>query len=283
MISEVRNISLRDGETLHAQVIENGSPVWLVVTHGLGEHGGRHQHFFELYSQYFNILIYDLRGHGKSSGKRGWVDKFEDFIDDLDEVINYLKKEFNMNRYVLFGHSMGGLVTASYMQKRAAANLYPEKVILSSPAVAASGVFGTFFKLTPFSFTRFLANFPVTFPLGGILDIKKLSHDVLVYEDYVKDPLNILNIHTHLFFQLIQEAREVFSKPLNVTCDLCVCIGTGDVLVGQAEVVNYFSKVEKNANLCVVENGYHELHKEVEKYRQPFMQFLRESLLGPAS
>src|SRR5690606_19407030 len=140
------NIPLRDGETIHAQVIENGAPVWLVVTHGLGEHGGRHKHLFEMYSQYFNVLIYDLRGHGESSGKRGWVKNFEDFVDDLDEVINYLKSEFQMSRYVLFGHSMGGLVTASYMQKRASANIYPEKVILSAPAAAAAGLFGKLFK-----------------------------------------------------------------------------------------------------------------------------------------
>ena len=283
MISEIRNINLRDGEQLHAQIIENGSPLWLIVTHGLGEHSGRHKHFFELYSQYFNILVYDLRGHGKSSGKKGWVNQFEDYADDLVEVVKYLQDEFQMKRYIVFGHSMGGLITSSFMQKKAPSILYPEKVILSSPAVSAAGVFGKLFKISPFRLTRFLSTFPLSVPIAGLLDIKKLSHDALVYEEYVKDPLNTLNIHTHLFFQLIQEAREVFAKPLNISCELNVIIGTGDVLVGAPQCIDYFSKVEKNANLQVVENGYHELHNEIEKYRKPFMDFLRSSLLGEES
>lgn len=283
MIVEVRNIVLRDGETLSARLVENGSPTWLVVTHGLGEHSGRHKHFFELYSQYFNVLAYDLRGHGKSTGKRGWAQNFEDFTKDLDEVLEYLKTEFKMNRYILFGHSMGGLITASYVQNIAKPEFYPSKVILSSPAVAAAGTFGKIFKISPMRLTHFLAKLPVTLPLGGMIDTRKLSHDALVYEEYIKDPLNILKIHSHLFFELIQHAREVFSRPLKVNCPLCVAIGTGDVIVGPEACIQYFSTIEKNANLVVIKNGYHELHNEVEKYREPFMKFLRESLLDAPS
>lgn len=279
MISEVKQVHTADGEKLHCSIIENGSPVWIVVTHGLGEHGRRHDYFQKYFSQYFNICIWDLRGHGLSSGKRAYVNKFEDFTNDLDEVISFLKQEYSMDRFVLFGHSMGGLVTASYMQKKANSQMYPEKVFLSAPPVAGPGPQGKFFSIAPLGFSRALASLGMSVPLGGMLDIKKLSHDARVYENYVSDDLNSLRIHTKLFFNILAEARDVFSKPLRVNCNLYVAIGTDDVLVSPTALIHYFSNVEKNAKLFKNEGAYHEMHNEVEKYREPYMSFLKESLM----
>jgi acylglycerol lipase len=280
MITEVKQIHTRDGQKLHCQVVENGSPTWLVVTHGLGEHGNRHKYFFELFSQYFNILIYDLRGHGLSTGKKGYCDDFMEFVDDLGEVIQFLQKEYKMNRYILFGHSMGALVTSGYMQKKAEFELYPERVFLSAPPVAAPGFLGDMFNMAPFGITKALANLPFTIPLQGILDIEKVSHDRKVYEDYISDELNTLKVHSRLFLKLIHFSKEVFAKPLRVNCDLFVAIGTADALVHPKALIKYFQNVEKNANLKIIEGAYHEMHLEVDKYKKPYMEFLKEALMG---
>lgn len=280
MISEVKQINTSDGEQLHCSIIENGSPVWIIVTHGLGEHGKRHDYFFKMFSQYFNICIYDLRGHGMSSGKKAYVEKFDDFTNDLDDVISYLTKEYSMERYVLFGHSMGGLITASYMQKNAVDKVpYPEKVFLSAPPVAGPGPQGKFFAIAPLGFNKTLANIKSSFPLGGMLDIKRLSHDARIYENYITDELNSLKVHTKLFFNILAEAREVFSKPLRCNCKLYVAIGTADKLVSPNALITYFTQVEKNAKLFKNEGAYHEMHNEVEKFREPYLEFLKESLM----
>ena len=49
MICEEKRILLSDGETLHSSIAENGTPVWIIVTHGLGEHSGRHQYIHKLF------------------------------------------------------------------------------------------------------------------------------------------------------------------------------------------------------------------------------------------
>lgn len=280
MITEVKQIHTRDDIKLQCHIAENGSPMWIVVTHGLGEHGNRHKYFFDLFSQYFNILIYDLRGHGNSTGDRGNCNEFIDFVDDLEEVIQYLQKEYKMNRYMLFGHSMGGLITAAFMQQKASNGLYPERVFLSAPPVAAPGFLGDMFNMMPFGFTKALSNLPVTLPLAGVLDIKRVSHDIKVYEDYISDPLNILKIHSRLFLKLIHFSKEVFSRPLRVNCDLFVAIGTKDKLVHPKALINYFEVVEKNANLKIIDGAYHEMHFEIERYRKPYMDFLKQSIMG---
>lgn len=279
MNNEYRDIISFDGTPLKCLIRETGSNKWLIVTHGLGEHSGRHEFLLKLFSQNFNIAIYDLRGHGRSGGKRAFVEDFEFFLKDLQSVINFLKKDFSMTNYTLFGHSMGGLITADYVQNMASKDFYPEKVFLSSPAVAAPGLMGPIFSFAPKMLFDGLTKCP-TVPLQGILDLKKLSHDRRVYEAYIKDELCQLKVHSKLFFEVLKAGRNVFSRPLRVDCPLFVSIGTGDALVNSEILINYFQTVEKSSQLRIIDGGYHELHNEIEKYRKPYLNFLRQSLTG---
>lgn len=279
MNNEYRDIISFDGTQLKCLIRETGSSKWLIVTHGLGEHLERHEYFLKLFSQNFNIAIYDLRGHGKSGGRRAYVEDFTHFFKDLQVVIDYLRKEFSMSHYTLFGHSMGGLITAGYVQNYVQKDFYPDKVYLSSPAVAGAGMLGQAFNLAPMLLFDGLTRCP-TIPLQGMLDLKKLSHDSRVYESYIKDELNQLKINSKLFFELLKMARDVFSRPLRVECPLIVSVGTADALVNAKLVIQYFTHVEKNAQLKTFDGGYHELHNEIEKYRKPYLNFLRQSLTG---
>jgi alpha-beta hydrolase superfamily lysophospholipase len=123
-----------------------------------------------------------------------------------------------------------------------------------------------------------LADIPISIPLGGMIDITKLSHDGRVLQAYLNDELVILKIHSHLFFETLRTAREVFSRPLRVRCPLFVCMGTGDGVVNPKMAIRYFTLVEKNAKLLQVEDGYHELHNEIEKFRAPYTKFLQSAL-----
>jgi acylglycerol lipase len=281
MNNEYRDIISFDGTPIKCLIRETGSNKWLIVTHGLGEHLGRHEFFLKLFSQNFNIAIYDLRGHGRSGGKRGWVENFSDFSKDLGFVIQYLQKHFNLSSYMLFGHSMGGLITADFMQNHVTAETYPETVFLSSPAVGAPGLMGPVFANAPKFLFETLTKLP-TIPLAGVLNLRKLSHDSRVYESYMKDELTVLKIHTKLYLEVIKASREVFSRPLRVKCPLYCSIGSEDVLVHPGLIIKYFTEIEKNAQLKVFEGGYHELHNEVDKFRKPYLNFLRQSLTGLA-
>lgn len=279
MNNEYRDIVSFDGTPLKCLVRENGNSKWLIVSHGLGEHLGRHEYMLKLFSQNFNIAIYDLRGHGKSGGRPGYVEDFRDFFRDLDVVVEYLRKEFNLKDYVLFGHSMGALVTAGYMQNVVKRDQYPEKVFLSSPVVAAPGLAGPVVAGVPALVLDLLCKTP-TIPLGGILNLRKLSHDSRIYDAYIKDEFTLKKVHTKLLFEILRLAREVFSRPLRIECELYVATGTGDSIVNAKLAIEYFTEVEKCAQLRVFDGAYHELHNEVDKWRKPYIQFLRQSLTG---
>jgi len=281
MNNEYRDIVSFDGTVLKCLIRETGNSKWLIVTHGLGEHLERHEYILKLFAQSYNIAIYDLRGHGRSGGQRAWVDSFNDYFKDLQAVIDFLRKDFSMTSYTLFGHSMGGLITAGYLQNMAPKDFYPEKVFLSAPAAGAAGIGGPIAASAPNLLFDAIRKLP-SIPIAGVLDLKKLSHDGRVYESYIKDELNQLKIHTKLYIELIKTAKDVFSRPLRADCPLYCAVGTGDVLINPKMVVNYFKMIEKNGAVKEFEGGYHELHNEVEKYRKPYLNYLRQSLTGLA-
>ena len=65
MFGDSRNIEVDKGIFLNSEIFENGKDEWIVVTHGIGEHLGRHQYLTNLLREKYNICFYDLRGHGE--------------------------------------------------------------------------------------------------------------------------------------------------------------------------------------------------------------------------
>jgi len=98
-----------DGLKLHGYEIENAveSNVWVITVHGYTSQGREMSDFAKKFNERgYNVLIPDLRGHGKSEGDyigMGWDDK-EDIISWIDYII---EKDSNA-KIVLHGVSMGG-------------------------------------------------------------------------------------------------------------------------------------------------------------------------------
>jgi alpha-beta hydrolase superfamily lysophospholipase len=80
----------------------------VVLCHGVAEHSGRYTRLVEhLIAAGVSTLRFDLRGHGASSGQRGHVDGFTDYLDDLDAALAQLDGHAAREPWLLFGHSMG--------------------------------------------------------------------------------------------------------------------------------------------------------------------------------
>ncbi len=114
-----------------------------------------------------------------------------------------------------------------------------------------------------------LATLP-SLPLGGMLDLTKLSHNPKVYADYVADPKNILKVHSHLYFDLLNKAKETFCRPLSPRTPLMVIMGSADGVVSTDLVKGYFMKHEPHAKFVLVKDAYHELYMETDEYFKQF-------------
>lgn len=84
----------------------------VLITHGFMEHCGRYREVAHVVVKAgWAALSYDVRGHGKSGGTRGFVDRFERYLDDLDVMLAAAKQLAPGAPAVLLGHSHGGLIT----------------------------------------------------------------------------------------------------------------------------------------------------------------------------
>lgn len=111
-----------------------GAP-WAVVliVHGLGEHSGRYEHVGDqLAAAGLDVYAYDHRGNGGSEGRRGDVDRWSRFHDDLAERLTAARAAAGRRPVVVYGHSLGGLIVAGYCLSP---RPKPDLVVLSAPAL----------------------------------------------------------------------------------------------------------------------------------------------------
>jgi len=89
----------------------------VVFVHGFGDHCARHDLFLKtLVNDGFACASYDQRGHGRSEGRRGHVDRFADWVEDLGSFINFsLSKVPDGTPLILVGYSMGALISVEYI------------------------------------------------------------------------------------------------------------------------------------------------------------------------
>lgn len=109
--------SSADGLALHHRVWEprQAAEAVVIVTHGLGDHGGRYAGLAMALTDDGNIVhALDQRGHGLSDGPRATVRHFDDPVDDLGSLIVDAAAETPSKPVFLIGHSWGALLSLTY-------------------------------------------------------------------------------------------------------------------------------------------------------------------------
>lgn len=96
----------------------NPAAMPIVMLHGFGVSGHMFDEFADRMQDRYRLIALDQRGHGDSD----WADDGDytrsSFVSDLEAF----RKELGIERFILVGHSMGGLNAVTYT------NLYPQHV-----------------------------------------------------------------------------------------------------------------------------------------------------------
>jgi len=124
-----------DGPTLLIRHWQPTGDPWAVVliVHGLAEHSGRYEHVGEqLAAAGLDVHSFDLRGFGRSAGRRAFVDSFGDYHADVADMMVAARAVAQEKPVVLFGHSLGGLIVLGYLLGDGPK---PDLVVVSAPAV----------------------------------------------------------------------------------------------------------------------------------------------------
>jgi alpha-beta hydrolase superfamily lysophospholipase len=196
----------------------------VVIVHGLGEHSGRYEHVArQLVEAGITTVGYDHRGFGESAGVRGHVDRFSQFLDDLEDQLAEVRA-LGLPTVVL-GHSLGGLVAASYA---VSGRPRPDRLVLSAPLldVDASALVRSVTALV----SRLAPTSAVTPPFG----IDELATDPRVGAHYAADPLVVRRMTARLAAEVVAEVARVRARHDRLAIPTLVLHGADDTMVKPA-------------------------------------------------
>ena len=87
----------------------------VVICHGFNAHGGQYAWAAaRLTEAGFAVYAADLRGRGRSEGERFFVTDIADYVADLGGAIAIAKARHPGAKVFLYGHSAGGVTSATY-------------------------------------------------------------------------------------------------------------------------------------------------------------------------
>jgi alpha-beta hydrolase superfamily lysophospholipase len=196
----------------------------LLVVHGIGEHSGRYGNVGAALADVdIDVMAFDNRGFGQSGGRRAFVTSFDQYVDDVVEMLE--ERQSHGAPTILLGHSLGGLIAArSLVSGRAT----PDLSILSAPALMAE---------VP-RWQRLLA--PVLGRLApkvfipAKIDGDLLSRDLDVQREYLQDPLVIAGATAGLGNEIFRAMKETSSAISRIGVPTYVIHGEIDRLVPTA-------------------------------------------------
>lgn len=254
----VRNVNI----FYQAWLPEGNIKALLLVVHGLGEHSGRYMnvvnHFVPLG---YAVYALDHLGHGKSEGRREYVERFEDYTDTLLIYHGMVKGWQTGKPIFLLGHSMGGLIALRYLLDHQADF---KGAIISAPSIKVNDNVSQ----AAIIIGRIIA---ARAPKVGLLtlDVNTISRDQKVVIAYVNDPL-VFHGKTpaRLAAQILKMMSRVESEVNSITLPFIVVQGSGDKLVNPAGAQMLYDKAgSKDRTIHVYEGLYHEVFNEPEKAR----------------
>jgi alpha-beta hydrolase superfamily lysophospholipase len=93
-----------------------GAPKAVVaICHGFNSHSGYYLWAGEqLAAKGFAVYALDLRGRGRSSGPRFYIEKFSEYQNDVDTMIHLVLSRDPGLPVFLLGHSAGGVIATNY-------------------------------------------------------------------------------------------------------------------------------------------------------------------------
>lgn len=104
------------GLRIHMRIWQPPTPprAIIAICHGVNSHSGQYTWVAEqLLAQGYAVFALDLRGRGKSAGRRFHVETVADYVDDLRGLIAITKGRNPGIPVFLLGHSAGGVVSCT--------------------------------------------------------------------------------------------------------------------------------------------------------------------------
>lgn len=230
----------------------------VVIVHGFNSHGGHYLWVADqLMASGLAVYALDLRGRGKSDGERFWVEKFADYLSDVDTLVNMAKsREPGLPVFVL-GHSAGGVISSVYAleHQEKIAGLICESFAFQVPAPDfALAVIKGLSHIAPHAHVLKLPN-------------EGFSRDPQVVQALNDDPLIAHEVQpTHTVAEMVRADERLKKEFPLITLPVLILHGTEDKVTrpGGSQIF-YDNAGSTDKTLKLYEGHVHDLLNDIDK------------------
>ncbi len=245
------------------QPVDRPAQAIVAIVHGYAEHSDRYSHVAtNLVAQGFAVHSLDLRGHGKSSGDRCFVDSFSDYLTDLDLFLAEIRQQHPERELFLLGHSMGGAISLRYVL-----DYQPDirGLILSAPFLGSRA---EDFPAPVVAFIRLLSQFLPK--LSSIrVDSSQISSDPAIVQAYRTDPLvNTAKMPLRTLAEIFDNIHQINQRQQAIALPILIMHGTADGLAHVSHSERLYAEISSvDKTLKLYPGLYHEIFNEPDRSR----------------
>lgn len=174
-----------DGAEVYTQAwLPDSTPqAVILIVHGLGDHSGRYGNYVNYFvPRGYALYSFDARGHGRSSGARGHIDRFDRYVEDIDRRADEARSDWPATPLSLLGHSLGSLMALSYARQ------HPDRLtglIVTGTALQDALELPAWKR----NLAAVLSHVTPALKMNNGVALSGLSHDPTVIAAYQADPL----------------------------------------------------------------------------------------------
>lgn len=237
----------------------SGTPRAVVaIVPGFNSHSGYYTWVAErLVANGIVVYAIDLRGRGKSDGERFYVQKFSDYVSDVEAMMALIKSREPNQKVFLLGHSAGGVVSCLYAidHQSELAGLICESFAFKVPAPD--------FALAVFKGLAHVA------PHAHVLHLKN--------EDFSRDPAVVATMNadtliahetqpTQTLAEMVRADERLEKEFPRITLPLFVLHGTSDKATKPSGSQQFYDTAgSPDKTIKLYEGGYHDLLNDTDR------------------
>jgi alpha-beta hydrolase superfamily lysophospholipase len=240
------------------------------IVHGFGDHSGRYADAVQpLTAAGFAVHGFDLRGHGRSSGRRGHIDAWADYRGDIDRYLDHVRsQEIAGTPHFLYGHSLGAAIVLEYGLHRQNGSVSVDDslvgVIASSPALRPEGVRSPVLEALAAGMSRVWPTIALNVPLED----EALSRSPERVAAARADPLNHRRLTARGTVETLGALAWTEAHAGEWRLPLFIFHGGADRVIDPAGTIAFADNARAggapDVELRIYEGGYHEAHNDID-------------------
>lgn len=232
----------------------------IIFTHGHGEHSESYHRLAKAFeNDAWTFYGWDLRGHGRSDGRRGYAAAFDDYCEDYKIFLEMVLKEEKVQQgpVILLCHSMGGLIEIKTLLRNP--DIKFDALVVSAPLlglampvpVIKSKAAGVLNKLLP------------QITLGNELDNSMLTSDLDVIREFEQDSLRHTRMSPAVFLGMLSSWDYVLPRANEIKKPALFLLPEQDPVCSTPIAKSFYEKLGSlRKELFIYPNARHELFND---------------------